>query len=87
MNPRTKYHVKHARWMQVFLRICALLGAAGMLVCVICIKGTDGSVAWIIRIPVSTLLDSTVLVLMEMLLACCRYLAYCIRHLPSRSII
>lgn len=53
MSPRTKSKVKYARSIQLFLRICALLGAVGMLVCVICIKGTQDTVGWIIRIPVS----------------------------------
>lgn len=54
MNPRTKKTVKYTRLLQLFLRICALLGAVGMLVCVICIKGTQDTVGWIIRVPVRT---------------------------------
>jgi len=53
MSPRTKKRVKYTRYLQLFLRICTLLGAVGMLVCVICIKGTQDTVGWIIRIPVS----------------------------------
>ena len=53
MSPRTKAKVKWARHIQLLLRIAALLGAAGMLFCVICIKGTGGATGWIIRVPVS----------------------------------
>lgn len=53
MSPRTKSKVKWTRYTQLFLRICELLAAAGMLFCVICIKGTDASTGWIIRVPVS----------------------------------
>ena len=52
MSPRTKTKVKYVRWMQLFFRICALLAAMGMLVCVICIKGTNATEGWIIRVPV-----------------------------------
>ncbi|KAI9739194.1 MAG: hypothetical protein M1834_007407 [Cirrosporium novae-zelandiae] len=51
MNPRIKLKVKYTRWVQLFFRICSLLGALGILFCVICVKGTSTSVAWIIRIP------------------------------------
>lgn len=53
MSPRTKTKVKYVRWVQLFFRICALLAAMGMLVCVICIKGTNANEGWIIRVPVS----------------------------------
>ena len=52
MSPRTKSKVKWTRMVQLFFRICALLGALGMLVCVICIRGTDVTTGWIIRVPV-----------------------------------
>ena len=52
MSPRTKTNVKYLRWFQLLLRSVALLGALGMLVCVICIKGTSSTLGWIIRIPV-----------------------------------
>ncbi|KAK3176520.1 hypothetical protein OEA41_007843 [Lepraria neglecta] len=41
MSPRTKSKVKWTRLAQLFLRICELLGAAGMLFCGICLKGVD----------------------------------------------
>lgn len=52
MSPNTKAKVKYVRWVQLFFRICALIGAIGMLFCVICIKGTQGMEGWIIRVPV-----------------------------------
>lgn len=52
MNPRTKKKVKNTRHAQLFLRACELLGALGLLFCIICIKGTQGSTGWIIRVPV-----------------------------------
>ncbi|MCJ1351765.1 MAG: hypothetical protein MMC33_001749 [Icmadophila ericetorum] len=53
MSPRTKNKVKYTRWMQLLLRFASLLGALGMLFCVICIKGTSTTLGWIIRIPPS----------------------------------
>ena len=55
MSPKTKVRVQWIRWIQLFLRIGALLGAMGMLFCVICIKGTPSTVGWIIRVAVSNL--------------------------------
>lgn len=52
MSPRTKDKVKWVRLTQLFIRILSLLGAGGMLFCVICIKNTDSSTSWIIRVPV-----------------------------------
>ncbi|MCJ1408576.1 hypothetical protein MMC19_002651 [Ptychographa xylographoides] len=50
LNSGTKSRVAWTRWIQLVLRVCALLGAAGLLVCVICIKGVDNTTGWIIRI-------------------------------------
>lgn len=55
MSPKTKVRVQWIRWIQLFLRICALLGAMGMLFCVICIKNTPSTVGWIIRVAVSNI--------------------------------
>ena len=52
MSPRTKSRIKLIRIAQLVLRICELIGAVGMLFCVICIKGTDATTGWIIRVPV-----------------------------------
>lgn len=52
MSPRTKSRIKFIRIAQLVLRICELIGAVGMLFGVICIKGTDATTSWIIRVPV-----------------------------------
>jgi hypothetical protein len=54
MSPRTKTKVKYVRWVQLFIRIFSLVSAMGLLVCVICIKRTNGAEGWIIRVPVRT---------------------------------
>ena len=51
MSPRTRIKVKWTRIALLLLRICALLGAIGMLVCVIAIKNPAGNMGWIMRIP------------------------------------
>ncbi|EER25364.1 hypothetical protein CPC735_064640 [Coccidioides posadasii C735 delta SOWgp] len=51
MSPRTKQRVKYARWSQLALRVLTLIGALGILFCVICIKGTTLTLAWMIRVP------------------------------------
>ena len=53
MSPKTKAKVKWTRYVLLFLRICELVAALGILFCVICIKKTDASTGWIIRVPVS----------------------------------
>ncbi|KAL8746328.1 MAG: hypothetical protein Q9190_001647 [Brigantiaea leucoxantha] len=60
MSPRTKKKVKYTRQSQLFLRICELLGAVGLLFCVICIKGTQGSTGWIIRVPAGVAILHTI---------------------------
>ncbi|KAK2779496.1 hypothetical protein FQN52_002429 [Onygenales sp. PD_12] len=50
MSPRTKSRVKFTRIFQLLLRILTLIGALGMLFCVICIKNTTGAVSWMIRV-------------------------------------
>lgn len=52
MSPRTKSRVKYTRIIQLVLRVCELVGAVGLLFCVICVKGTDATTGWIIRVPV-----------------------------------
>ena len=52
MSPRTKTKVKWTRLAQLFLRICELLGAVGLLFCGICLKGMDPTTGWIVRLPV-----------------------------------
>ena len=53
MNPKTKLYVKIARGTQLFLRLCSLLGAVGLLLCTIFIRGTQDTEGWLMRIPVS----------------------------------
>ena len=52
MSPHTKTYVKNVRLVQLALRSCALLGAMGMLFCVICIKKTESTVGWVLRVAV-----------------------------------
>ena len=53
MSPRTKVKVKYSRFVQLGLRVLTLVGALGMLFCVICITKTSGAVTWLIRMGVS----------------------------------
>jgi hypothetical protein len=55
MNPKTKLYVKIARGLQLFLRLCSLLGAVGLLLCTIFIRGAQDTEGWLMRIPVSGL--------------------------------
>lgn len=52
MPKNTKKWVAATRWVQFTLRVLQLFGALGALVCVICLKPTDGAQGWLIRIPV-----------------------------------
>ncbi|KAI1612905.1 hypothetical protein EDD36DRAFT_496134 [Exophiala viscosa] len=49
MHPNTEQRVTRARQVQLFLRACGLLGALGILFCVIAINKTSTTVGWIIR--------------------------------------
>ncbi|CAL8575853.1 hypothetical protein XPA_001754 [Xanthoria parietina] len=60
MSLRTKKKVQYTRYGQLSLRVCQLLGALGLLFCVICIKGTQGSTGWIIRFPAGVALLHTI---------------------------
>ncbi|EEA22657.1 hypothetical protein TMatcc_001498 [Talaromyces marneffei ATCC 18224] len=53
MSRHTKARVTHTRRFQLLLRILSLLGAIGILFCVICINHTDVSFGWIIRVAPS----------------------------------
>lgn len=55
MSPKTKLFVNIARWVQFSGRICTLLGAIGVLLCCIFIKGTQDTEGYILRIPVCTM--------------------------------
>jgi hypothetical protein len=52
MNKRTKTFVNVARWIQLALRVCTLLGAVGVLLCGIFIRGAADTEGYIMRIPV-----------------------------------
>ncbi|PGH23500.1 hypothetical protein AJ80_02454 [Polytolypa hystricis UAMH7299] len=50
MSPKTKGRVKYTRFFLLGLRICALIGALGILFCVIVINKLTLPVAWMIRV-------------------------------------
>ena len=54
MSPHTKTIVKWVRIFQLLLRVLTFLGAAGLLVLVICIKPIGSTLDWIVRVPVSS---------------------------------
>ncbi|KIW94860.1 uncharacterized protein Z519_04838 [Cladophialophora bantiana CBS 173.52] len=49
MPPNTHKKIVRVRYVQLFLRVCALIGALGALFCVIAINKTTATVGWIIR--------------------------------------
>ncbi|KAL5117812.1 hypothetical protein ACEQ8H_004286 [Pleosporales sp. CAS-2024a] len=51
MKANTKTLVKIARWVQLFFRVLTLLGAMGVLLCSIFIRGASDTVGYIMRIP------------------------------------
>jgi hypothetical protein len=57
MHPNTKQRINTARWIQFSLRLLQLVGALGALVCVIVIRGVNDVQGWILRIPVSMILN------------------------------
>ena len=52
MSPRTKNAVKWVRWVQLVFRTVELVGAVGTLIAAICVKATQETEGWIIRLPV-----------------------------------
>lgn len=60
MSPKTKANIKNARRFQLALRLCELVGALGLLFCVISINKTAGAVTWIIRVGPGVALLHTV---------------------------
>lgn len=54
LNKRTKTFIQVARSVQLFFRVCALLGAVGVLLCGIFIRGALDTEGYIMRIPVCT---------------------------------
>jgi hypothetical protein len=51
-SPNTKKKVKWTRITQLVLRVFALLGACGLLFCIITLTNLDPTLGWIIRIAV-----------------------------------
>lgn len=55
MNRKVKVWIKCARWIQLVLRLLTLVGAIGVLLCAIFIRGARSTEGWITRIPVCLL--------------------------------
>ena len=53
MSPKTRFIIDVARWTQFGLRIITILGAVGVLLCGIFIRGAQDTEGYIMRIPVS----------------------------------
>ncbi|KAF4547913.1 Hypothetical protein D9617_34g040930 [Elsinoe fawcettii] len=51
MSPNTRVKILTCRGIQLLFRILQLVGALGLLVCTICIRGTQDVQGWIMRIP------------------------------------
>ncbi|KAF2768214.1 hypothetical protein EJ03DRAFT_375431 [Teratosphaeria nubilosa] len=51
LPPHTKKAVVSVRWVTFGFRILQEIGAIGLLVCVICIRGTSGGETYLLRIP------------------------------------
>ncbi|KAL1305392.1 hypothetical protein AAFC00_002283 [Neodothiora populina] len=51
LSPSTRKWIVSIRWVQFGLRIVQLIGALGLLACVICIRSISDSLSWIMRIP------------------------------------
>ncbi|RMZ79794.1 hypothetical protein DV738_g3223, partial [Chaetothyriales sp. CBS 135597] len=60
MHPSTRVRVQRARGLQMFLRVCALLGSLGLLFCAISINKTSSTIGWIIRVAPAVALVHTV---------------------------
>lgn len=60
MKPNTKKQIITMRWVQFALRLLQLMGAAGLLFCVITLKGVQTAQGWLLRIPVSRPLQHTI---------------------------
>ncbi len=58
MSPRTRKTVTYTRQFQLVLRCLELLGAVGLMVCVICVRHVDDALGWTLRIPVCSLIPS-----------------------------
>jgi hypothetical protein len=52
MHPNTKKRVSRARTAQLTFRFLELIAAVGVLICVICLRSTQTTESWIMRLPV-----------------------------------
>ena len=52
MARRTKACISWARRVQLGLRVLQLVSAIGLFICAICIRGTQDTEGWIMRVPV-----------------------------------
>ena len=86
MSPKTKKKVKYVRLVQLCLRICSLLGAMGMLFCVICINKTESTVGWVLKVAVRFFPKEEIFNDTDVFLARCCHSTYCIRRLSSLPI-
>lgn len=57
LSRNTKKGVVSVRWVQFVFRLVQEIGALGLLVATICIKGTSGAETYLLRIPVSNVRD------------------------------
>jgi hypothetical protein len=85
MSPNTKSRIKWARKVQLALRVPLILGAIGMLICVICVRGTKDAEGWILRLPVSDTSCSRGHQLIANI-GMRRYPNHSLRHLPPRAL-
>ena len=60
MSPKVQIWIKVARWIQLFFRLCTLFGAIGTLLCAIFIKGAQTTEGYIMRIPVGSVLLTSI---------------------------
>lgn len=85
MSRHTKAWVIHTRRVQLLLRVFSLLGAIGILFCVICISHTDVVLGWIIRVAVCSFRDhefpQSLRLTVDLIAKCC-HTSHCICHLP-----
>ncbi|KAF2222808.1 hypothetical protein BDZ85DRAFT_262502 [Elsinoe ampelina] len=51
MPPNTRVKILTCRGIQLFFRILQVIGALGLFVCTICIRGTQDVQGWLMRIP------------------------------------
>ncbi|CAO2653745.1 Nn.00g031560.m01.CDS01 [Neocucurbitaria sp. VM-36] len=51
MHSKTKVFINVTRWIQLALRVCTMLGAVGILLCGIFIRGAQDTEGYIMRIP------------------------------------